>query len=219
MSVEPAAAQRLRQRAARGDRPGRRSRGRKHIATPSSPAPRSPAPRRARSAAKRACGIWVSTPAPSPVRASAPTPPRWVRLTSPAEGALDDLARGAAGDVDDETDAAGVVLVGRARRAARSIGRGCCIVLPSRLVPRLVSASAAVRNHGSRRRRPVRRHPARGADARWIVDAGRRLQTGVRATFVDSIGMGGAIERPRRRQRHRSRPGQVVASVMYRVYA
>ena len=40
--------------------------------------------RRARQiGAKRACGIWVRTPAPSPVRSSAPTPPRWVRLTRP----------------------------------------------------------------------------------------------------------------------------------------
>ena len=54
------------------------------MATPSWPGPRSPWPAAASDSAKRAKGTWVSTPAPSPVRESAPTPPRWVRLTSPA---------------------------------------------------------------------------------------------------------------------------------------
>ena len=57
--------------------------GRNVIATPSSPGRRLRCPAAARSRWKSAKGTCVRMPAPSPVRESAPTPPRWVRLTRP----------------------------------------------------------------------------------------------------------------------------------------
>ena len=49
-------------------------------------------------------------PAPSPVFASQPHAPRCWRLISTCEAARDDGVGSAAGDVDDEPDATGVVL-------------------------------------------------------------------------------------------------------------
>ena len=54
------------------------------MATPSWPGLRSACPASATISLKRAWGTCVRTPAPSPVRESAPTPPRCVRLTRPA---------------------------------------------------------------------------------------------------------------------------------------
>src|SRR5579864_7425092 len=57
----------------------RTSRGRSAIATPSSACRGGRTPSRYRSGTSSRYGIWVSTPAPSPVFPSAETAPRWVR--------------------------------------------------------------------------------------------------------------------------------------------
>ena len=61
--------------------------------------------------ARNACGIWMRMPAPSPVFFSAPTAPRCSRFTSTVSALRDDVVRRAPLDVDDEAEAAGVVLV------------------------------------------------------------------------------------------------------------
>ena len=57
-----------------------RSTGRNVMPTPYSPAGGRVKPSLAHSRAKNLCGIWISTPAPSPVSGSQPQAPRWVRL-------------------------------------------------------------------------------------------------------------------------------------------
>ena len=89
----------VRRRRAAG-RPGRRRIRR--------PAAAAPAPTLRRNAS----GIWMRMPAPSPVLTSQPQAPRCSRLMSTCSALRDDAVRLAALDVDDEADAAGVVLVG-----------------------------------------------------------------------------------------------------------
>ncbi len=55
--------------------------GRKIIPTPYSPAGGSVTPWRAISSRRKWSGIWVRMPAPSPISGSAPTAPRWSRLS------------------------------------------------------------------------------------------------------------------------------------------
>ena len=62
-------------------------------------------------------GICSRMPAPSPVFASQPQAPRCSRLTRIWMALPDDVVRLAALHVDDEADAAGVVLVGRVVQA------------------------------------------------------------------------------------------------------
>ena len=57
-------------------------------------------------------------PAPSPVLASQPQAPRCSQVDEHLEGLPDDRVRAAALDVDDEADAAGVVLVARVVEAS-----------------------------------------------------------------------------------------------------
>ena len=108
--------------------------GRKTIATPSSPA--------GKIGPKKPVGIWVSRPAPSPVRASAPTPPRWVRLTSPARARVTISRDWTTLDIHDKSDAARVMLEGRviegSNRSSRwveSVFIGLPLIAPGGFVP------------------------------------------------------------------------------------
>ena len=74
-------------------------------------------------------------PAPSPVLASQPHAPRCCRLMRTCEPLLDDRVRAAPLDVDDEADAAGVVLVagvvqalGLRRGQMNRMSHGCVLV-------------------------------------------------------------------------------------------
>ena len=50
------------------------------------------------------------------------------QIDEAGQGALDDLARGPAGDVDDQTDAAGIVLERRVPERRDAVGEaGCCL--------------------------------------------------------------------------------------------
>ncbi len=72
---------------------------------------RLPAVRRPAVARMNSSGMLIRMPAPSPVFSSAPTAPRWSRLTSTSMASVDDLALGALVQGGDHTHAAGVVLV------------------------------------------------------------------------------------------------------------
>ena len=67
-----------------------------------------------------ACGIWISTPAPSPVLVSAAAGAAMIEILQDLERLLQDPMRLAALDVDDETDAAGIVLEARVVESLRT---------------------------------------------------------------------------------------------------
>ena len=72
---------------------------------------------------RKASGIWVRMPAPSPLSGSAPTAPRWSRLSRAVRPASTMSRPGRAPQGRHERDAAGVVLVRRGRRDHRRPGR------------------------------------------------------------------------------------------------
>ena len=78
--------------------------------TPYSPGSGSSMPSALQLARKNSCGICTRMPAPSPVSGSQPQAPRCVEVRRTVEALLDDVVRALAVDVDDEADAAGVVL-------------------------------------------------------------------------------------------------------------
>ena len=78
----------------------------------------------AHSSRRSACGICVSTPQPSPSVGSAPTAPRWSRLTRICRPFSQDRVGLAVLHVGDEADAAGIVLVGRVVEALRARRKG-----------------------------------------------------------------------------------------------
>ena len=120
----------------------------------------------ARLLAKNRCGNCNSTPAPSPVFVSQPHAPRWRRLMTISKRLLHDTVRAAALDVDDEPDAARIVLLARVvqplssrlecAHAIRPLGRAGRALRPRR---RPLRRSAAQPGRGLRRRaldRPLR---------------------------------------------------------------
>ena len=122
--------------------------------TPYSPAPGSAKPSLPQLACTRnSCGIWIRMPAPSPVSGSQPHAPRCVEVPQDLEALLDDVVRALASHVDDEADAAGVVLGGRAveaalaRRSARACAHGAA---PASAVRRTSSARVALHHREPR---------------------------------------------------------------------
>ena len=95
-----------------------------HQPTPYSPAGGSATP--ARPCAGTGPGIWIRMPAPSPVLASQPHAPRCARLISTWSACCTMRVRLAALDVDDEADAAGVVLVAR---VVQNLVAASCVLL------------------------------------------------------------------------------------------
>ena len=90
---------------------------------------RARAARCARSCASRrrnSSGICTRMPAPSPVSGSQPHAPRCVRLRRTVEPLLDDVVRALALHVDDEADAARVVLVPSDRGASVVVRCSSC---------------------------------------------------------------------------------------------
>ena len=84
------------------------SAGRKAMPTAYAPASGSSKPATSR---KKASGIWVRMPAPSPESGSAPVAPRCSRLRRTVSACSTSSWLGLAGEGGDEADAAGVVLV------------------------------------------------------------------------------------------------------------
>jgi hypothetical protein len=82
------------------------------------------ADRGARASTRNRCGICIKMPAPSPVFFSQPQAPRCLKVEEDLERVLDD-ARGLAPlQIDNEADAARVVLMSRIVEALRG-GRSC----------------------------------------------------------------------------------------------
>ena len=88
--------------------------------TPYSPGEGRENPRLAASRSKKAWGIWIRMPAPSPVCGSQPQAPRWVEIDQNLDALEDDVVRLPALDVGDKSDAASVMLV---LRAVKSLSR------------------------------------------------------------------------------------------------
>ena len=93
------------------------STGRNTMPTPYSPGAGRENPRRAHSRSKKACGIWIRMPAPSPVCGSQPHAPRCVEVDQDLDALEDDVVRLPALNIRDESDAASIVLVLRAIQA------------------------------------------------------------------------------------------------------
>ena len=113
-------------RAPRAPRRAAGTRGRRRTA----PAGGSAMPRRAASLRKNRSGIWMRMPAPSPVFASQPQAPRCSQVDEDLQRLPDDRVRAPALDVDDEADAAGVVLVAR---VVEAVGRKVAVRCGTRI--------------------------------------------------------------------------------------